>query len=804
MKHDAHSLPLQKNLSPEISGSAMSFFEKDFTGHDRELISLNIREIDLSWATDAQGAAEIENDDITFILESLNWNIDRQHNGQIKKATIDKVLKMRGGWCIMPSFALADRQQINYFRFKPENPPADWKKPGKSQKYLGAVGTLPRAYLPNVSIKVWQKIADRYQVPVNGDCFGTWLLNHPEIPVIPTEGEKKALAALAAGYAAVSIPGIDCGYRSISEKEDGSEGRLELIDDLKALATNGRKILIGFDRDSAPRTIKRVQQARRKLAQLFAEIGSETYSIRWPDQYKGLDDFIFGAGQRALDEAIKNPQNITPPASNDAEDKKPKIPPALAISKLVFTDLFAEKIRFDASNKQYWRYDGRGKWVVCSDEFVFGIVQEYLEESVEAFSPSYVRNVIEFARKDFLHEGWTEASSLLYLPFTNGVLEISSNSLLPHSPDYGFTWQLPREYSIEAGDWDKISDFLKTFCCENKQLGEIALAFCNAVLKGRSDLQKFSYLFGSGANGKGALMRLLAMLVGDENTHTTTMAELCGNRFESANLKNKRLVLMTDEDKGNSGFGIFKAATGQDPIRFERKGKDASNFIFKGMMVVAANSPTFTGESNPALKRRKVDFPCLARIPESDRRDLTPEFEADLPAFTTYLLSLSDDWVTETIRRADQIEVVRALSWEMAIREDSIAAFYDEHLITEDGSSIKCGELYKHYQSYCEASGLKAKSINNFTPNLLELCNASLGHSIERRHTRDGKSIFGLRIRSDVDERKTTTSSTSKNTIFLSDIERWSQSSQMTVEKNLKVVTKPSQVITVVTDEDEF
>lgn len=48
MKHDAHSLPLQKNLSPEISGSAMSFFEKDFTGHDRELISLNIREIDLS------------------------------------------------------------------------------------------------------------------------------------------------------------------------------------------------------------------------------------------------------------------------------------------------------------------------------------------------------------------------------------------------------------------------------------------------------------------------------------------------------------------------------------------------------------------------------------------------------------------------------------------------------------------------------------------------------------------------------------------------------------------------------------
>lgn len=782
----------------------MSFFENDFTGHDRELISLNIREIDLSWATDAQGVAEMENDDIPFILESLGWNIDRQHNGQIKKATIDKVLKMRGGWCIMPSFALADRQQINYFRFKPENPPADWKKPGKCQKYLGAVGALPRAYLPNVSIKVWQKIADRYQVPVNGDCFGTWLLNHPEIPVIPTEGEKKALAALAAGYAAVSIPGIDCGYRSISEKEDGSEGRLELIDDLKALATNGRKILIGFDRDSAPRTIKRVQQARRKLAQLFAEVGLETYSIKWPEQYKGLDDFIFGAAQGALDEAIESAQNLTPQASTDNEDKKPRIPPALATSKLVFADLFAEKIRFDASIKQYWRYDGRGKWVACSDEFVFGRVQEYLEESIEAFSPAYVRNVIEFARKDFLHEGWTEASSLLYLPFANGVLEMASNRLLPHSPDYGFTWQLPRDYSIEAGNWDKISDFLRIFCCGNKQLGEIALASCNAVLKGRADLQKFPYLFGSGANGKGALMRLLAMLVGDENTHTTTMAELCGNRFESANLKNKRLVLMTDEDKGNSGFGIFKAATGQDPIRFERKGKDATNFTFRGMMVVAANSPTFTGESNPALKRRKVDFPCLAVIPESDRRDLTPEFEADLPAFTTYLLSLPDDWVTSTIRGAANVEAVKKLGWEMAIREDSIAAFYDEHLIIEEGSSIKCGELYKQYQGYCDTSGLKPKSLNNFTPNLLELCNTSLGHSIEKSHTREGKILAGMRVRSNGEEVKITTLSTNKTKSFLPDLERWSQSSPSAVGANLKVVTEPSQVVTAVTDEESF
>jgi putative DNA primase/helicase len=267
------------------------------------------------------------------------------------------------------------------------------------------------------------------------------------------------------------------------------------------------------------------------------------------------------------------------------------------------------------------------------------------------------------------------------------------------------------------------------------------------VLTGRADLQKFLYLFGSGANGKGAFMSLLSMLVGKENTHSTTIAELNESRFESANLMNKRLVLMTDEDKRVGGLSVFKSATGQDPIRYERKGKDATNFIFKGMFVIAANSPTFVGDSSFAIKRRKLDFPCLARVNECDRRDLTPEFEVELTAFTTYLLSIPDETVTAVIRGAGSVEAVKQLNWEMTVREDSIAAFFSDKLVIDPEGSIGCGNLYKEYQSYCEDSGLKPKSIKNFTPSLLELCNDSLGHSIAHKRSSGGNVIKGLRIR---------------------------------------------------------
>jgi putative DNA primase/helicase len=219
---------------------------------------------------------------------------------------------------------------------------------------------------------------------------------------------------------------------------------------------------------------------------------------------------------------------------------------------------------------------------------------------------------------------------------------MATKKLLPHSPDYGFTWQLPRPYSAIESSWKNIDRFLDSLCVGNQQLKELAIAYCNAVLVGRSDLHKFLYLFGSGRNGKGVFSKLLSMLIGKENTHSTTMIELNGNRFEPANLRGKRLVLMSDEDKYTGGIGILKSASGGDPLRHEDKGKKAGSFYFRGMIVISANSPTFVGSGGFALFSRKIDFPCLAKIAENDRRDISPELEPTdgesfLPRFPPFL-----------------------------------------------------------------------------------------------------------------------------------------------------------------------
>jgi P4 family phage/plasmid primase-like protien len=438
----------------------------------------------------------------------------------------------------------------------------------------------------------------------------------------------------------------------------------------------------------------------------------------------------------ALDAGIKKP------IDRKGSEQQEKLPSLYAADLLVSEVL--TNIKFDTHAGQWWEYDGKGKWNPVMHTRIEKLAKDYLRGVLPPFSGHYLNECISFARTDVQVDGWSEADNLRYIPFTNGVLDLKANQFLEHDPKYRLTWQLPRAHSTHMGEWLSIDRFLDTLANNDPGLKMLAISFCNAVLKGRSDLQKFLYLFGSGANGKGAFMTLLQMLIGSENIHSTNMSELNGNRFESANLKGKRLLLMTDEDKRSGGVGVFKAATGGDPIRFEQKGKDASHFTFKGVVVVAANNPTFVGCSDGGIKRRKVDFPCLAHIKEMDRVDMSPLFDADLTAFTTYLLSLDDAWVTETIRKASNLEAVKELSRKLAIREDSVAAFADAVEVTPSAGG-KIRGVYAVYAKFCALNGLKPKSAVNFIPSLIEYYKGE-GFELSNQRDKAGKYLQGLEM----------------------------------------------------------
>ena len=118
------------------------------------------------------------------------------------------------------------------------------------------------------------------------------------------------------------------------------------------------------------------------------------------------------------------------------------------------------------------------------------------------------------------------------------------------------------------------------------------------------------------------------------------------------------------------------------------------------MVAIASNDPIFLGDSSYGLSRRLITIPFKYQVPTHERRDLTAEFETDLPAFTSYLLSLDEDVVKSTLLGSSDVAEVRETEWDLTTRTDSIAAFYDDALIFDPAA--KNTQLH----TICVISGL--------------------------------------------------------------------------------------------------
>lgn len=127
--------------------------------------------------------------------------------------------------------------------FKPDEPLSDAK--GKAKKYVKPFNSKQQLY---VAKKVWA------------------VRNNVKVPLIFTEGEKKALKAVQEGFYAIALSGV---YNWLSHGEP--------IEDFKQFCFKGREVFIAFDSDkySNPQVLK----AEERLAEYLTSLGADVKII---------------------------------------------------------------------------------------------------------------------------------------------------------------------------------------------------------------------------------------------------------------------------------------------------------------------------------------------------------------------------------------------------------------------------------------------------------------------------------------------------------------------------------------------
>lgn len=269
----------------------------------------------LEWEA-SKVAPEIIEKNVIFVegdkaYESLLWALGkdcRTNTGQLRQKYLYRYSHLySGGWLCTTLDPFASFSRSEWGCLKPNQPK---EKDGKLIKYEHPPQTPTRAFYLEIGEAQYQKISEFWEIGKNGD-FWPWVQSQPSLPVVITEGAKKAGALLTAGYAAVALPGVNNGVDTIESEKVNKDGKIviekrkQLTGDLEILAQPGREIIIAFDEDSRFKTQKAVNLATLELGKALEAKGCRVTIACWDSQDgKGIDDWIAAKGEVNLHEMI--------------------------------------------------------------------------------------------------------------------------------------------------------------------------------------------------------------------------------------------------------------------------------------------------------------------------------------------------------------------------------------------------------------------------------------------------------------------------------------------------------------------
>ena len=299
------------------------------------------------------------------------------------------------------------------------------------------------------------------------------------------------------------------------------------------------------------------------------------------------------------------------------------------LAKHVRENLFYKIVRDSGRSDQQIYVYADGVYKPCSAELFKGYIKKFVSVIDEEYvKMSGINEAYKQLTTDLEYIGIEELDSdESIINFRNGILKISDGQLklLPHSPEYLSTIQIPCDWTDKKVSTPVFDNYLKTLTSGDKEVENLLLEFMGAVISNVKGyrMKKSLFMVGPGDTGKTQLKSLCEKLIGPENYSGCELSDL-EERFGTSDLYCKRLIGSADASGMKiKEFKAFKKLTGGDTIRAEFKGLKAFNFTYNGLMWLCMNNlPKFGGDNGPWVYERIMVVSCNNVIPK-DKQDKT-------------------------------------------------------------------------------------------------------------------------------------------------------------------------------------
>lgn len=415
----------------------------------------------------------------------------------------------------------------------------------------------------------------------------------------------------------------------------------------------------------------------------------------------------------------------------------------LASEIMKCNDIYIARNPGTRSDVAFWY--SSGKYKRMSEPEIGGIVRSWLP--VGKASPDTINKVVRmimFSAPVRLYDEDNADESRINC--RNGLLDIHTGQLVPHTPEHISSFQLQADF-IPGATAPRWSAFIDSLCLDPES--ESVDAEMVAVLQEWTGIilssiygyriKKALILFSAlGNSGKSVYLSVISGILGSDAVSNVDFKSLGSSRWATGRAFGRRCLAVGDEGGSRiESSAIFKQLTGGDIVSAEFKGLQAFDYRYKGVIVALCNVlPYFDDDKGNHVADRLMLLNCRHSIPELERD----------PMLADKLLNERDgilQWAWTGLRRFidngyhfSHCQSSVDLMKEYRARHDNMYAFLlDEVEITGDKRDvIKKTDFEFMYSCYCQKNELAELNKKNITLRL-----ASLGIPLR---SRDGYSVY--------------------------------------------------------------
>lgn len=299
----------------------------------------------------------------------------------------------------------------------------------------------------------------------------------------------------------------------------------------------------------------------------------------------------------------------------------------------------------------------------------------------------------------------------------NGLLDIFSKVLIPHTPDFVSLIQYPVVYDPDAKCpiWDAcMKDWMSGPECEEKT--RLLQQFTGYILSSSMFYDRALFMVGDGGNGKSTFIDTIAMVIGHQATSHIDLEGLYG-QFGMQGLVGKRLNIIEEVAGNYYQSNKLKKLISGEPVTIDIKYKPQFTFRPQAKFVFSVNLLPRVDDTSTATERRI----CAITFKNNYRKNPNYKLRSDMGLLAKELSGILN-WMLEGamdlqakgnfIITEEQTQMLNEYRQE----NSSVEGFLFECIMLDPESSVDVPDLYAEYKKWSQSDGgRKVKANITFT-----------------------------------------------------------------------------------------